>query len=229
MRHLRAWTYVDVMLRVMVPVYFIVSKYLCFWWSVQSEVQAFSERWFIFATRTPSAPAFTFFCLNCFGSRQSEIDSHDESKINLDSNMHVCRDTSILITPLPPSSHIPPPQRQDMYCYLVLHNKLYWQLFCLRLQRSTWSERRWSRSPRALQKRRMGQDGLNWSIWPGCMISWCEKNLRARTNKTEKRAKERWISCHLWSMTNRLSIFRFAVNGFRLRFKSFLLCIPLNQ
>lgn len=41
--------------------------------------------------------------------------------------------------------------------------------------------------------------------------------------------KERWISCHPWSTTNQVSIFRFTVNGFRLRFKSFLSCIALNQ
>lgn len=49
-----------------------------------------------------------------------------------------------------------------------------------------------------------------------------------RAEKGEMK-KERWISCHPWSTTNQVSIFRFTVNGFRLRFKSFLSCIALNQ
>lgn len=61
------------------------------------------ERWLIFVTLIPPSIPHFVRVINTFGWTVLEADRfHDESEINLDSNIHVCHDSSTLITPSTP-------------------------------------------------------------------------------------------------------------------------------
>lgn len=71
--------------------------------------------------------------------------------------------------------------------------------------------------------------GLRWEYWCGANCVCVLEGLKWSKNSLCANKKRRWISCPLWSMASCLSIFRYAVNGYWLRFKSLLFWICSNQ